>query len=192
MDKVSEKIDFAIQTLLEDFERIPNKYLTEDDVRMHLCTILMNDFGNEEKTKDGDLSIPLHSETRWWGPDKRKERTDIVILDVADLSVTNNAIDTLYFSSRIPSKGYACSTPLAAIELKFRRVNGVGNSEFIKQVKSDINKLIGLESMMHDDYSKDLVCRVVALDKKEQINDMSIQIPSELLHYRFSNKSSNS
>jgi len=188
MDDVSRKIDSAIQTLLKDFERIPNKYLTEDDVRMHLCSILMNDFGNVDETKDGDLSIPLHSEVRWWGPDKRKDRTDIVIFDVTDLSVTESAINGLYSIGHIPKKGYASSTPLAAIELKFRRVDGVGNSTFIKEVKKDINKLIGLKSMMNNDYSKDLVCRVVALDKKKQINEWNIQGHPGLFHYRFSNK----
>ena len=72
--------------------------------------------------------------------------------------------------------------------MKFRRVDGVGNSDFIKQVEADINKLVGLKAMLKDDYSKDLVCRVVALDKKEQISEMEIQVPSELLHYKFSNK----
>mgnify|MGYP001595643205 FL=1 len=185
MGHVSEKVDLAIQRLIRDFERVPNKYLTEDDVRMHLCSFLMDDFGMEERTEDDDFSIPLHSEVRWWGPNQRKDRTDIVIFDVSCLSVTRSVVGGLYSFGYIPKKGYASSTPLAAIELKLRRSDGVGNADFRRQIKADIDKLQELKGMLSSNYSQNLVCRVIALDKKEQINSLSIDAPEDYLIYSF-------
>lgn len=185
MDHVSEKVDLAIQRLIQDFKRVPNKYLTEDDVRIHLCSFLMDDFGMVEQTEDDDFSIPLHSEVRWWGPDKRKDRTDIVIFDVSRLSVTKSVVGDLYFFGDIPRKGYASNTPLAAIELKLRRSDGAGNADFRKQIKKDIDKLKKLKDMLSRNYSQNLICRVIALDKKEQINSLSIDPSKDYLIYSF-------
>ena len=185
MDHVSEKVDIAIQRLIQDFKRVPNKYLTEDDVRMHLCSFLMDDFGMVERTEDDDFSIPLHSEVRWWGPNKRKDRTDVVIFDVSRLSVTRSVVSGLYSFGFIPKKEYASSAPLAAIELKLRRSDGVGNANFRSQIKEDIDKLKELKEMLSSNYSQNLVCRVIALDKKEQINSLSIDAPEDYLIYSF-------
>ena len=85
-------IDNAIDNLIEDFCMYPNKYLTEEDVRTHLCLNLMERFGVIQKTKDSDRSIALHTEVRWWGPNGSQERSDIVIFDVSELSVTKEVI----------------------------------------------------------------------------------------------------
>ena len=105
LSNIDELVDRAIGRLSVDFIRNPNKYLTEDDMRMHLAFRLMPDFGEIEKTKDDDTSIALHSEVRWWGDDHREDRSDIVIFDVSSLSrhytdvscCRNKQIHLLYF-----------------------------------------------------------------------------------------------
>ena len=187
MRNVAEKVDSSIQWLVRDFSQTPNKYLTEDDVRMHLCSRLIEHFGSVIRTQDGDESIPLHSEVRWWGPDGRKDRTDIVIFDVSGLSVTKDVVGGLFKFGQIPKKGYASNTPLAAIELKFRRNDGASDKAFIASVKADIHKLKGLHTMMNEVYSKDLVCRVAALDKKNIINESHFSEPPVVMFYQFAN-----
>jgi hypothetical protein len=190
-DQIEKLIDDAISKLVEDFTRVPNKYITEEDVRLHLCSFLLEDFGNEELTQDNDISIPLHCEVRWYGPDKSQERTDIVIFDVSGLTVTKEQVRQLFHFGSIPRKGYAASRPIAAIELKLRRCDGTGDECFERLVMADIVKLNRMKSMMGNHYESELVCRVIALDKKEEIALWNNPSPEVKLVYQFSNRTKN-
>jgi hypothetical protein len=125
-------VDNAIQSLIDDFNKYPNKYLTEDDVRIHLCHFLMNDFGEIKKTKDDDVSISLHTEVRWWGDKHLRYRSDIVLLDVSDMQVTKNKILKL---KKHTQKGYAINKIKGVIEIKFRRNKGDSDNQFKKNKK---------------------------------------------------------
>jgi len=67
MNNTEELIQEALNKLKTDFFSYPDKYLTEEDVRVHLCYYLLENFGEIKKTADGGQSIALHSEMRWWG-----------------------------------------------------------------------------------------------------------------------------
>jgi hypothetical protein len=191
MIDVEKNVDSAINRLIVDFERVPNKYLTEDDVRMHLCTFLLEFFGEESRTEDDDVSIPLHCEVRWYGPEEIGSRTDIVVFDVAGFSVVGDSRKSSFYPGRSPRKGYASSTPVAAIELKLRRNNGRSEKAFKESVFEDCKKLDRVKSMITDHYAQDLVCRVVALDKKEKIEEWAMDHSGIQILYRHADRASN-
>lgn len=180
-------INNAIDMLIEDFTNYPNKYLTEDDVRIHLCHLLMNDFGKIEPTKDNDCSISLHTEIRWWGERRLKYRSDIVLIDVVDWNVKPNKVFKLYQQNQIPAKGYAGNKVKGVIEIKFRRGKGVSDNQFFKNIQKDYNKLKEIKEMLGDSRG---VYYLVALDKKQ---DIKTKLPSLLnnninVEYKFANK----
>lgn len=187
MTNVENKIDNAIDKLIYDFECYPNKYLTEEDVRVQLCMFLMSDFGRTERTKDDDYSISLHSEIRWYGPSKLKYRSDIVIFEVSDLCVTPHVISDKNKFRLIPKKGYSANRPLAIIELKLRRNTGGSNRKFLKQVDDDIKKLNKINNMLESGYAHKAICRVIALDKREEITLRPSYDDPKLLKYSFAN-----
>jgi len=162
-------IDNAIDNLIEDFCMYPNKYLTEEDVRTHLCLNLMERFGVIQKTKDSDRSIALHTEVRWWGPNGSQERSDIVIFDVSELSVTKEVIKKQTKMKIIPQKGYSFNKALAIIEIKLRHTVDCSDNQYIKKIKKDINKLTNIKQMFNDFYDSAPVLSMVALDKRNLI-----------------------
>jgi hypothetical protein len=103
---------------------------------MHLCSQLISEHGDLEDTSDGDKSIALHSEVRWYGDDGSiKYRSDIVLIDTGSLEVLDKP------GLRLPSKGYAFNKAKCIIELKLRRPNGKSNSSFNKLIDGDFEKL---------------------------------------------------
>ena len=130
-------VDDCIDNLCQDFSKNPHKLLTEDDMRMHLCALLLRKFGIIQTTADGNniTSVPLHSEVRWYGNGRLKYRSDIVIVDVKTLYVRSAG------SLRLPSKGYYFNVPKAIIELKFRRPKGPSERKFLESIQADCDKL---------------------------------------------------
>ncbi len=154
-------IKTAIVNLINDFKGYPDKYLTESDVRCVLVNELMKipEFNEIQNTEDNSKSIPVHTEIRWYGQSGRlKWRSDIVIIDVSTLKVTNDLF-------RLRSKGFSFNQPKAIIEIKLRRKNGESNSTFIVKVKKDIEKLDRIREEIGGDY----FCGLVIFDKKENI-----------------------
>jgi hypothetical protein len=96
-------VENCIQQIIDRFLCTPNVFLTEDDVRMHLCSLLLRHFDRNFRTQDGDCSVELHSEVRWYGNGNLRLRSDIVIIDVGTLDVRR--------STTIPSKGYGFNIP---------------------------------------------------------------------------------
>ena len=121
---ISQCITNCVDRLCTDFVNLPNRLLTEDDMRMHLGALLLKHFGTPQTTEDGDSSIPLHSEVRWYGNGRLKYRSDLVVVDVCTLRVCRMG------SLRLPSKGYVFNVPKAIIELKFRRPTGESDRAF--------------------------------------------------------------
>ena len=160
----------SVDKLIKNFRTYPHKYLTEDDVRMHLCCNLMEHFGRVERTNDGHKSIALHTEIRWYGEEKYRDRSDIVIFNVNDLDVTKTKVKSIVLAGKAPSKGYAANKPIAVIELKLRRINGECESEFKKKIDKDFKKLKRLKTMMDSRNEINIDYWLIALDKTKDIN----------------------
>ncbi|SMM99717.1 hypothetical protein SPONN_901 [uncultured Candidatus Thioglobus sp.] len=179
--------DKAIQSLINDFSKYPNKYLTEDDVRIHLCHLLMPDFGGIEQTKDSDCSISLHTEVRWHGDKHLRYRSDIVLLDVVDMQVTKKKMLEL---KNHPEKGYAVNKIKGVIEIKFRRNKGDSDNQFFKKIKNDYDKLKEIKDMIStDNENQDTFYSLIVLDKKKDIKSRLNNFPNEIgVRYKFSDK----
>jgi hypothetical protein len=158
---VRDSVSQALHSVLRDFGRYPDNFLTEEDVRSCIIRKLMNDFrlNRPLTTEDGSQSVPVHSEVRWYGQSgKLKFRSDIVIFDVSTLQVKNSL-------TKIPSKGYGFNTPIVIIEVKFRRINGESDNALIKEIKADLKKISAIKKEIPGAYT----CFVFALDKKSDI-----------------------
>ena len=176
-------INSAIRQLIDDFNQYPNKYFTEEDVRVHLCSFLLKDFGNINQTADDDRSISLHTEVRWWGENRSRMLSDIIIFDVIDLEVTPQRVKKLKHLDLIPNKGFSGITPKVVIELKLRRHCGESDNQFKKKIKSDVEKLENVIGWFPCNAPK---CWVVALDKRNKINELNISSDDVALNYAFS------
>lgn len=189
---IEAKVDHSIQMLLEDFKKNPNKYFTEDDVRVHLCSFLLAEgFGDVTPTKDNNKSISLHTEIRWWTENKLRYRTDIVLFDVSDLVVGKEKLKELYKNNLTPSKGYAANKPLAIIELKLRRpIDTTSDKKFKSLVLKDYEKLKEIKLLMRSRCSRyTVIYRVVALDKKAKLKDVIESLDSDIgILYKYANQ----
>jgi len=157
------KVQTCIDSVVARFRRSPNVYLTEDDVRIHLCRELLRHFDQELTTQDIDRSIELHTEVRWYGDGSLKLRSDIVIIEVSTLEVRRHI--------RMPSKDYGFNIPKGIIELKFRRPNGSSDNKWESDIKADIQKLEKLMPIFGAASPQTQTeFWVVALDKKTMID----------------------
>jgi hypothetical protein len=169
----------SINEVIELFRESPNIFLTEDDLRLHLCCRLLRYFGSVEHTQDGDRSISLHSEVRWYGKDGNLgTRSDIVLIDVSSLDVLRHA--------RLPSKGFGFNIPKAIIELKLRRVNGASQGNFLEEINKDINKLSELKRIFHNAQGRDQTAYwLIILDKKAEVTEEIIAPEGITIHYKY-------
>jgi hypothetical protein len=174
-------VRMSIEAVCSRFRQAPNVFLTEDDLRVHLCSHLLQHFGTEQLTQDGDISISLHTEVRWYGKGNLKSRSDIVLVDVSNLDVLRHA--------RMPSKGYGFNIPKAIIELKFRRPNGESQRQFLKEIQDDIGKLRQLKQVFHDPQKHfQTEFWMVILDKKEDVKGFINEPAGIQVEYVFSNQ----
>lgn len=181
----NKAIKKAIQSLINDFSNYPNKYLTEDDVRIHLCHLLMRDFEKIETTADNSYSISLHTEIRWWGDKYLKYRSDIVLLDVSDMQVTKKKILEL---KEHPQKGYAADKIKGVIEIKLRRNYGVSDNKFLELIQKDCEKLKEIKKMLSGDGNQNTFYGLIALDKRQNMQSkLSNQTDDIYFKYKFSN-----
>lgn len=189
---IETQVDHSIEKLLEDFKNYPNKYFTEDDVRVHLCYFLLNEgFGEVKQTSDNDFSISLHTEIRWWAENKLRYRSDIVLFDVSDLEVGKEKLKELYKNNLTPNKGFAANKPLAIIELKLRRpLATMSNEKFNDHVLKDYKKLEEIKNLMKRKCSRhSVIYRIVALDKKNELKEGIASCDPEIgVFYQYANK----
>jgi len=156
-------VDEAVETLISEFKRCPDKYLTEEDLRAFLYHLLLEHFGEEHDSEDSSKSIPLHCEVRWYGRDASLNmRSDIVIFDVSSLRTKNTG------TFRLPSKGYAFNKPLVVIELKLRRAGNSSNSNnrFMQEIENDRNRITQLRGALKSDF----ISHILIFDKKNNMN----------------------
>jgi len=157
-------IESCLEDLITTFKTHPGIFLTEEDVRNHLFHLLFSFFGKPQTTTDNKISISLHSEVRWYGKNQdRKERSDLVLIDVKDLRVDK------YGRLPLPSKNYGFNNFFSAIEIKLRRSKyGPTSQRWISLLKKDIDKLKFLRNGVRNKYEPLLY--LVALDKKENLS----------------------
>jgi len=166
-----------INRLRTCFRATPHILLTEEDMRMHLCVLLLPHFQEHVRTEDGKHSISIHSEVRWYGDGKLRYRSDIVIMDVSTLVVGTDKL-------KLPSKGYGFNVPKAIIELKFRRPNGPSDSAFRVSIQADLDRLTTIREQLAG-FADNTCFHVVFFDKKNCIQPPSGH--SEItLDYEFS------
>jgi hypothetical protein len=183
-DRQIQRVNDCIEETTSAFCEFPNIFLTEDDLRMHLCSKLLRYFSKMTETLDHDRSISLHSEVRWYGHGDLHLRSDIVLVDVSTLNVLKY--------DEMPSKGYGFNFPNGIIELKFRRPIGKPDEIFVNEINEDMNKLRRLrEVFKHNDVRrKQTQFWLVAFDK---MSDLRLPSPeSEIgwlsFTYKFANQ----
>lgn len=171
----------SVDVLIKRFLRTPNVFLTEDDLRMQLCNLLLRYYGGIERTKDGDESISLHSEVRWYGEEKLRLRSDIVIIDVSSLNVLH--------PNKLPSKSYKFNNPKVIIELKLRRSKGISNKAFRIKIKKDFKKLNQLKGIFDNVWGEfQTEYWMIAFDKKERL-ECSFEVPAGIRFiYKYASK----
>jgi hypothetical protein len=179
-DQETRYVNDSIEAVVSKFRRIPNVFLTEDDLRVNLCTNLLRHFGSEERTQDNDISVSLHAEVRWYGKRKLKTRSDIVLIDVSNLEVLR--------CHKQATKGYRFGIPKGIIELKFRRPNGKSNASFLNDIQADIKKLNELKQEFNEDEDGQNKTEfwIVILDKKSRLEAVPEPAGIKLI-YEFSN-----
>jgi hypothetical protein len=140
----------TIRELKTKFDRYPDVFLTEEDVRSNLfADLLRKGFSAIKTTEDDSRSIELHSEIRWYGREEPKLtcRSDIVILDPSTLVTT--ASDDL----ELPSKQFGFNKFSTIIELKLRRSDKESDGNFLKRIEEDIEKLEKIRTYVQSDFA---------------------------------------
>lgn len=159
MGEIEEKIERKIKICLQEFKRYPEKFLTEEDVRSYLYSLLVQEFGQIETCSDLTESTPLHCEVRWYGRGRLKLRSDIVIIDVSTLRTKGSS----YF--KLPTKGYCFYRPKAIIEIKLRRRGRQSDAKFSESICKDRQKLINVRSEIDAKFSS----YMIIFDKKKNL-----------------------
>lgn len=172
MGETEEKIERNIGLLIKEFKRYPEKFLTEEDVRSYLYSLLLKDFGNIQSCKDSTMSIPLHCEVRWYGKGSLRLRSDIVIIDVSTMRTEYSSF------SKPPSKGYGFNKPDAIIEIKLRRRLKESDNKFIDKIENDRKKLKNIRGEIYWDFSS----YIVIFDKKK---DLRLETHNTNIHKEF-------
>lgn len=141
-EEINQLVDNTINEFSRIFLRYPNIVLTEEDARCYLYSLLLKKsplFSSLSPTEDNSISIPLHTEIRWYGADKKlKKRSDIVVIRPNSLLTRNQG------SMKVHSKGFSFNDYFAIIEIKMRRVNGATDNNYISYIADDIQKLRNL------------------------------------------------
>jgi hypothetical protein len=159
--RIIEKVEFRIQELISEFNENPNRFLTEEDIRAYLYHLLLNDFNLLEQTEDGDFSIPLHTEVRWYGNSgDLKFRSDIVLFNTSTLRTKNIE------GFKLPSKGYGFDNPYVIIEIKLRRNIRSSNNKFKKKILADREKIFRIRRKLNMPFKS----YILAFDKKEHFD----------------------
>lgn len=185
-NRIATKIENAINNTISEFINFPNCFLTEEDVRCYLFSLLykINQFSRKYITSDGEGSIPVHCEIRWYGASKTlKYRSDIVVLDPTDLIVNE--------SMQLPSKGYGFNKFWAIIEIKMRRINGESDNQFLKSINDELIKLQKIKREVKNNKAE-AQYHVLCFDKKNDISGIinSIEHSNVIVKYVFSNNNS--
>lgn len=161
--KQIDLIEKEIEGLIKSFKENPDIFLTEEDIRCHLVSRLLQhkQFSGLSDTANRSRSIPVHTEVRWYGRNGNfKYRSDIVCFDTSTLRTKKGF--------NLPSKGYAFYFFYAVIELKLRRMSNRSNKEYLKMIEDDHKKLRTLISDVES--TVDVKYYLLCFDKKTNLS----------------------
>ncbi len=178
-EEIERLVQESIQGLKANFERYPDVYLTEEDVRSHLfADLLKNGFSVPKTTEDNSRSIELHSEIRWYGREepKLKCRSDIVLMDPSTLITTASG------SVRLPSKQFGFNRFYTIIELKLRRSSKEPDDKFLEKIKKDIEKLGKIRRYVQSDFDGYVVIFDKGSDVERSVHDLRNQYNFKIIY----------
>jgi|TARA_B100001971_G_C18188204_1_gene536943 hypothetical protein len=133
-----DKIYKVILQLVIDLRRYPDIFMTEGDLHSHLFSKLLEipELHQRQRTENGSVSIPIHSEISFFGRNRRLEnRVDIAIFDVTQLET----------QVRDSGKGFLFGDSQFGIEIKLNR-NG-GKKQVLKGINHDMIKIGRLKGL---------------------------------------------
>lgn len=159
MGETEAKIERNIDLLINEFKSYPEKFLTEEDVRSFLYSLLLQEFGHIETCEDSTKSVPVHCEVRWYGHGRLKLRSDIVIIDVSTLRTRKDQC------FKLPTKGYGFNKPKSIIEIKLRRKSKISDKKFIASIFRDRRKLIKIRREIDAEFSS----YIIVFDKRRDL-----------------------
>jgi len=159
----------AIEGVGKIFEKNPDIFLTESDIKSHLFAKLLRikHASKLAKTEDGEHSIPLHSEIRWLGRNGNlRFYSDIVLIDASKLRTK----DTEDFP--LASKAYGVGRFSFVVEIKLRRRKGADDNAFLKSIEDDIDKF----RVINNEVSRDFTGYLIVFDKLRNVRDKILQL----------------
>ena len=132
-------INKVIFEVIEEFNIHPDIFLTEEDVRCHIVSRLLQykELSELTDTIDGSKSIPIHTEVRWYGTSGLlRYRSDIVLLKPNSLKTKK--------SFHLPTKGYSFDKFDSIIEVKLRRIRPRSDKKYLQLINNDFTRLQAL------------------------------------------------
>jgi len=172
--KIKNKVEHRINQLIREFQKYPEKFLTEEDVRSYLYHTLLRDFNTIQDCQDGTKSIPVHCEVRWYGNSGNlKLRSDIVILNIS--SLRTQEIGGL----ELPSKGYGFNEPLVIIEIKLRRKGTESDNNIKGRVDNDRDKI----RVIRKEINTKFLSYILIFDKRRIIDFKTNETDSHKEYY---------
>lgn len=165
MKEFRKLIEPTIQALADDYRRAPGLILTEDDLKFHLVSRLLQLPGMSDTvaTVDGVLGTKIHTEVPWFDEHgKLYIRPDITILDPGQLSIFHSIQE----GYRLPNKGFNFEGGSIIFELKFIRERAGVTKECASHVQRDLDKIRRLfDRIERDEGGDDLFCYFVIFSK---------------------------
>ena len=164
-------IEECMGEIKKRFEKYPDIFLTEEDVRGHIFSRLLKNFGNGEETKNGSISISAHSDISWYDGDGFLAlRPDIAIIEVGTLDMTEET-----------SKGFYVDKIPFGIEIKLNR-GDKSKETVLSELLGDLDKLKELGQR-----NKETSFYMIYLDKgsrleKNEIEELQLKYPAKIIY----------
>lgn len=159
----NERVEIYIERIIEKFQKNPELFLTESDLKCRLFMELNSDpvLSQEEVTMDGEHQTNyVHSETAYFVGDRLDDSwVDITVVKPANYDFENEPI--------VGRKGYSFIEPSIGIELKFNKV--MSKNTVMDELIGDLKKLTALKSIRTESHFY-----LLSLDKKNVISQEDI------------------
>ena len=135
---LSERVECCVLKTIKEFQRNPEHFLTESDLKCRLFMELNNDalFSQEEFTEDKEKKTNyVHSESSYFVFGKlNKKRVDLTVVKPSNYNFENEKV--------VYRKGYSFSEPSIGIELKLNKSKpGKTMRKELEKVLNDLRKL---------------------------------------------------
>ncbi|MFZ7136856.1 MAG: hypothetical protein ACOWW1_00330 [archaeon] len=159
----NERVEIYIERIIEQFQKNPELFLTESDLKCRLFMELDSDpvLSQEEVTKDGaHRTNYVHSETAYFVEGRLdKNRVDITVVKPSNYDFANQQI--------VGRKGYYFVEPSIGIELKLNKL--MYKNDIITNLIKDLKKLTALKT-----FREESTFYLLFLDKKNIVSQEDI------------------